>query len=93
MEITHPYLDITTVDLVEFYGMSHNPEANLKNVLIFGDAQVDRSPCGTGTSAKLVHLYEKGKIGLNKLILNNYDPHEYGFLIEKGYDKMKTSFI
>lgn len=136
IEITHPYLDITTVDLVEFYGMSHNPEANLKNVVIFGDAQVDRSPCGTGTSAKLAHLYEKGKIGigeefvyesitgsifkgmatkeieicgrkaiipqitgsayitgLNKLILNNYDPHEYGFLIEKEYDKMKTSFI
>ena len=66
VEVTHPYLDITTVDLVEFYGKADNPKANLKNVVIFGEAQADRSPCGTGTSAKLAYLYEKGKIGLGE---------------------------
>ena len=60
VEIKHPYLDITTVDLVEFYDRTENKKADLKNCVIFGDAQVDRSPCGTGTSAKMAALYAKG---------------------------------
>jgi proline racemase len=65
-KVKHPYLDITTVDLVEFYGKADNPDAHLKNLVIFGDAQADRSPCGTGTCAKLAYLYEKGKIELGE---------------------------
>ena len=64
--VKHPYLDITTVDLVEFYSThTKNPKADLKNCVIFGGAQADRSPCGTGTSAKMAALYAKGKLGLN----------------------------
>lgn len=66
MEIKHPELDINSVDLVEFYGDSTKKEANLKNVVIFGAAQADRSPCGTGTSAKVAALYSKGRLGLNE---------------------------
>lgn len=66
IQIEHPYLDITTVDLVEIYGPSDTEEADLKNIVIFGDSQVDRSPCGTGTSAKVATLYAKGKIGLKE---------------------------
>ena len=62
IEIRHPYLDITTVDLVEFYDETDNKKANLKNCVIFGNAQVDRSPCGTGTSAKMAALYAEGKL-------------------------------
>lgn len=66
VEIKHPYLDITSVDLVEFYAHTYNPKADMKNCVIFGNAQADRSPCGTGTSAKLAALYAKGLIGLNQ---------------------------
>lgn len=66
VEIKHPYLDIDTVDLAEFYGKADDPEADLKNVVIFGDAQADRSPCGTGTSAKVAYLYQAGKLALNQ---------------------------
>lgn len=66
IDIKHPYLDITTVDLVEFYGPTSNPKAHMKNCVIFGDAQADRSPCGTGTSAKLATLYTKGELKLNE---------------------------
>lgn len=38
----------------------------MRNCVVFGDAQVDRSPCGTGTSAKLAALYAKGKLGLHE---------------------------
>ncbi len=52
VKIQHPTLDITEVDLVEFYGPTPNPDqATMRNVVVFGDAQADRSPCGTGTSA------------------------------------------
>lgn len=66
VEIRHPYLDIHTVDLVEFYGPADNPAANLKNCVIFGDRQADRSPCGTGTSAKMAALYAQGELGLGE---------------------------
>lgn len=66
VEIRHPYLDITTVDLVEFYSRNSRHGATMKNCVIFGDAQVDRSPCGTGTSAKLAALHAKGELGLGE---------------------------
>jgi proline racemase len=33
-----------------------------RNVTIFGDGQVDRSPCGSGTSARLALLHHRGRI-------------------------------
>lgn len=66
VEVRHPYLDITTVDLVEFYCSPTNPEADKKNVVIFGESQADRSPCGTGTSAKLATLYARKEIKLGQ---------------------------
>lgn len=61
--VQHPELaHIKTVDLVEFYGPATHPEATYKNVVVFGNGQVDRSPCGTGTSAKLATLYSKGEL-------------------------------
>ena len=62
-KVKHPLLDITTVDLMEFYGETPNPgKAHMRNCVVFGDHSVDRSPCGTGTSAKLATLYYEGKI-------------------------------
>lgn len=67
IEIQHPLLPhIKTVDLVEIYGKPENPEATYKNVVIFGEGQVDRSPCGTGTSAKMASLKTKGELGMNE---------------------------
>lgn len=63
--VKHPYLDITTVDLVEFYSHTQKPGADMKNCVIFGMAQADRSPCGTGTSAKMAALYAKGELALH----------------------------
>ncbi len=64
--IQHPTLPITTVDLVEFYSRDCDADADLRNCVVFGDAQVDRSPCGTGTSAKMAVLHAKGKLPLGK---------------------------
>ena len=65
--VKHPLLDIDTVDLVEFYGPTPNPDkANMRNVVIFGDYMADRSPCGTGTSAKLATLHGWGELGIGE---------------------------
>jgi len=63
VEIKHPTLShIRTVDLVEIYDKATHPDAHYKNVVIFGKGQVDRSPCGTGTSAKIATLAAKGEL-------------------------------
>lgn len=70
IEMQHPTLGhITTCDLVEIYDNPSHPEATYKNVVIFGQGQVDRSPCGTGTSAKLATLYSKGELKENELFV------------------------
>lgn len=37
-----------------------------RNAVFYGDKAIDRSPCGTGTSARLAQLYAKGKLGLGE---------------------------
>lgn len=67
IKVSHPEKPhINSVDLVEIYDLPTTNGADLKNVVVFGMGQFDRSPCGTGTSAKLATLYAKGKIGLNE---------------------------
>lgn len=65
-KIQHPELDITSVDLAELYCPTSTPGCDMRNVVIFGDYMADRSPCGTGTSAKLATLYKRGKIGIGE---------------------------
>lgn len=67
VKISHPEKPhINTVDLVEIYDLPSTEGADFKNVVVFGMGQFDRSPCGTGTSAKIATLYAKGKIGINE---------------------------
>ena len=44
--VAHPELDIHSVDLVEFYGQADRPEATMKNAVVFGNYQIDRSLAG-----------------------------------------------
>lgn len=67
IKVQHPVANhITGVGLIGIYGKAKNPQAQARNVVIFGNGQVDRSPCGTGTSAKLAALYARGQIGLDE---------------------------
>jgi proline racemase len=43
-----------------FTGPPSSPDADLRNVTIFADAEVDRSPCGTGTCAVMAVLAAMG---------------------------------
>ena len=37
-----------------------------RNITIYADGAVDRSPCGTGTSAKMAHLFAAGQLALDQ---------------------------
>jgi trans-L-3-hydroxyproline dehydratase len=43
-----------------FTGPARSADAHLRNVTVFADAEVDRSPCGTGTAAVMAVLSEMG---------------------------------
>jgi proline racemase len=43
-----------------FTAPAQHADAHLRNVTIFADAEVDRSPCGTGTAAVMAVLSEMG---------------------------------
>ena len=50
-----------------FTGQPSDEGADLRNVTIFADAEVDRSPCGTGTCAVMAVLSAMGLLGPNQL--------------------------
>jgi 4-hydroxyproline epimerase len=39
-----------------------DPSSHGRNAVFYGDKAIDRSPCGTGTSARLAQLHAKGKL-------------------------------
>lgn len=65
LAVQHPTAQqITTVELVEIYDHPDPCKPWTKNVVIFGNGQIDRCPCGTGTSAMMATLYAKGELPL-----------------------------
>lgn len=54
-------------------GLSHmlwtgdtlNPNATARNAVFYGDKAIDRSPCGTGTSARMAQWHAKGLLRQN----------------------------
>lgn len=66
VKVVHP----TEAGLTGIYGtiFTAPPQAagaHLRNVTIFADAEVDRSPCGSGTAAVMAVLDEMGVLGVN----------------------------
>jgi len=54
--------DGALIDHVEIEGPSSLPEAHSKNFVMCPGGAYDRSPCGTGTSAKMASLLERGEL-------------------------------
>lgn len=54
--------DGAEIDHVELFGPPHDATANSRNFVLCPGKAYDRSPCGTGTSAKLACLFEDGKL-------------------------------
>ncbi len=50
------------IDHIELFGECSTPSVDSKNFVLCPGKAYDRSPCGTGTSAKLACLYADGKL-------------------------------
>jgi 4-hydroxyproline epimerase len=59
--------DNALIDHIELCGPADNPSNSGRNFVLCPGASFDRSPCGTGTSAKLACLHAAGALGLNEV--------------------------
>ena len=79
LPVVHPEQPgFSGVTIAELSGQPLSPEADMKNAVTVSTGTldwnrpatwtgaIDRSPCGTGTCAKMATLYAKGKLGLNQ---------------------------
>jgi len=66
--------DLLPVELIEFYEHDEHD----RNVVVFGVGQVDRSPCGTGTCAKMAYLHAHGQLAVG-------EPYSYRSVIDTEF--------
>ena len=53
---------ISGVSHILWTGKTLDPESSGRNAVFYGDKAIDRSPCGTGTSARMAQLHAKGEL-------------------------------
>lgn len=62
-EFVHPEKpEINGLSHILWTGAPRAPEADARNAVFYGDKAIDRSPCGTGTSARMAQLAARGKL-------------------------------
>lgn len=47
-------------------GKALDKDSHGRNAVFYGDKAIDRSPCGTGTSARMAQLHARGKLGVGQ---------------------------
>ncbi len=68
-EVKHPYEDdLSFLYGTIFTGKANYPQNHSRNVCVFAEGEVDRSPTGTGVSARAAIHYFKKEIELNQNI-------------------------
>ena len=58
--------DGARIDHIELFGVPSRPDADSRNFVLCPGAAYDRSPCGTGTSAKMAVLHARGRLSLGE---------------------------
>jgi 4-hydroxyproline epimerase len=62
-EFVHPEIEhIKGCSHMMWTGATLDPTSTARNAVFYGDKAIDRSPCGTGTSARMAQWYGKGKL-------------------------------
>ena len=54
--------DISGLRHILWAGAPRRPEATARNAVFYGDKAIDRSPCGTGTSARMAQWAALGRL-------------------------------
>ncbi len=67
IDVRHPGLPhIDRIIDLRFIEEPGSDDADSRNVVILGDHMVDRSPCGTGTSAETAWRYSQGRLAVGE---------------------------
>ena len=62
-QFTHPNdPTINGCSHILWSGKTIDPNSSARNAVFYGDKAIDRSPCGTGTSARMAQWFTKGKL-------------------------------
>ena len=65
VSVVHPNdPTIRGVSHVQWTGAPRDPKAHGRNAVFYGERAIDRSPCGTGTSARIAQLAARGRLKL-----------------------------
>lgn len=66
IKVQHPLMPSTKeIALAVFYSKKGDHPLHVKNTVVFADGQMDRSPCGSGTSALMTYFHSQGELPLN----------------------------
>jgi proline racemase len=69
LDVVHPEQpDLAGIYGVIFWEPVEDEPRTQRNVTVFADGEVDRSPCGSGTSARLAILHDRGEIGVDETL-------------------------
>jgi len=78
LDVVHP----AERDLAGIYGVifwERIGPAEQRNVAVFADGEIDRSPCGSGTSARLAVLRERGELAIG-------EPFRHRSLVDSAFE-------
>lgn len=67
--VQHPEIPENNRILLAEFGL-HEPDHMARNCVVFGKCNVDRSPCGTGTCAKMALLSSRGELAPNESFMH-----------------------
>ncbi|MEJ7738154.1 MAG: 4-hydroxyproline epimerase [Chitinophagaceae bacterium] len=67
----HPEIEhITGLSHIMWTGATINNNATARNAVFYGDKAIDRSPCGTGTSARMAQWHAKGRLKKGEVFIH-----------------------
>ncbi|WP_066221885.1 4-hydroxyproline epimerase [Formosa haliotis] len=70
-QFIHPEHEaIRDVSHILWTGNPIDPNSSGRNAVFYGDKAIDRSPCGTGTSARMAQLHAKGKLKIGETFIH-----------------------
>ena len=61
---------IRGVSHIQWTGPPRDPKAHGRNAVFYGDKAIDRSPCGTGTSARMAQLAARGRLAVGDVFVH-----------------------
>ena len=81
----HPYDNsIKNVSHILWTGKVIDPKSSSRNAVFYGDKAIDRSPCGTGSSARMAQLFSQNKLKVGeKFVHESYIGSKFSCRVKK----------